>query len=38
MKYVNKKQLLKPQIFIFFSEALLMCTQITNRKTDNSAA
>ena len=28
---------LKPQIFIFFSEALSMCNQITNENTDNSA-
>ena len=38
MKYVDKKQLLKRQIFFFFSEALSMCIQITNKKTDNSAA
>ena len=37
--YMNKKtqNLLKWQIFLFFSEALLMCNQITNKNTDNSA-
>ena len=29
--------LLKAQIFIFFSEVLSMCNQITNENTDNSA-
>ena len=38
--YMNKKNtqnLLKSQIFLFFSEALSMCNQITNENTDNSA-
>ena len=36
--YMNKKthNLLKPQIFLFFSEASSMCNQITNKNTDNS--
>ena len=29
--------LLKPQTFVFFPEALSMCNQITNNNTDNSA-
>ena len=33
----NTHNLLKPQIFLFFSEALSMCNQITNENTDNSA-
>ena len=38
-KYMNKKthNLLKPQIFLFFSEASSMRNQITNENTDNSA-
>ena len=38
--YMNKKNtqnLLKLQIFLFFSEALSMCNKITNEITDNSA-
>ena len=38
--YMNKKHahnLLKLQIFLFFSEALSMCNQITNENTDDSA-
>ena len=33
---MDKKHIiyLKPQIFIFFSEALSMCNQITNKNTD----
>ena len=36
--YVNKKtkNLLKLQIFLFFSEALSMYNKITNESTDNS--
>ena len=39
LKYIDKKNthLLKPQILLFFSEALSMCNQITNQNTDNSA-
>ena len=39
LKYMDKKHTiyLKPQIFIFFSEALSMCNQITNENRDNSA-
>ena len=39
LKYMDKKthNLLKPQIFIFFSEALSMYNQITNENTDNTA-
>ena len=33
----NTDNLLKAQIFIFFSEALSMCNQITNENRDNSA-
>ena len=29
--------LLKPEICLFFSEALSMCNQIANENTDNSA-
>ena len=41
-KYMNKKKqktknLLKSQIFLFFSEALSVCNQITNETADNSA-
>ena len=38
--YMNKKNrqnLLKVQIFLFFSEALSMYDKITNENTDNSA-
>ena len=37
--YMNKKtqNLLKLQIFLFFSEALSMYNKITNKNTDNSA-
>ena len=37
--YMDKKthKLLKPQIFLFFSEALSTCNQITNENTNNSA-
>ena len=37
--YINKKtqNLLKLQIFLFFSEALSMYNKITNENTDNSA-
>ena len=37
--YMNKKtqNLLKLQIFLFFSEALSMYNKITNENTDNSA-
>ena len=38
--YMNKKNtqnLLKLQIFLFFSEALSICNKITNENTDNSA-
>ena len=37
MNEKNTQNSLKPQIFFFFSEALLMCNQITNENTDNSA-
>ena len=39
-KYIDKKNthnLLKPQILLFFSEALSMCNQITNQNIGNSA-
>ena len=32
------QNLLKPQIFLFFPEALSMCNEITNENTDDSAA
>ena len=37
--YINKKtqNLLKLQIFLFFSEALSMYNKFTNENTDNSA-
>ena len=39
-KYMDQKthNILKAQIFLFFSEALSMFNQITNENTDNSAA
>ena len=37
-KNTHTQNLLKLQIFHFFSEALSMCNQITNENTDNSAA
>ena len=37
MNKKNTQNSLKPQIFLFFSEALLMCNQIANENTDNSA-
>ena len=40
LKYMAKKIriiYLKPQIFVFCSEALSMWNQITNENTDNSA-
>ena len=33
----NTYNLLKAKIFLFFSEALSMCNQITNENTDNPA-
>ena len=38
-KYMDKKthNLLKPQIFLFFSDALAMWNQITKGNTDNSS-
>ena len=33
----KKHNLLKPQIFFFFSEALSMCNQTTKENTDNPA-
>ena len=33
----KKHNLLKPQIFPFFSESLSMCNQNTKETTDNSA-
>ena len=33
----NAHNLLKAQIFLFFSEALPMCNQIRNENTDNPA-
>ena len=33
----NTQNLLKAQIYFFFSEALSICNQITNKNTDNSA-
>ena len=36
-KKKNTQNLLKSQIFLFFSEALSMCNQLTNEKTDSSA-
>ena len=40
LKYMDKKAhmiYLKAQIFLFFSEALSMWNQITNKNTDNAA-
>ena len=37
MDLKNAHNLLKAQIFLFFSEALSMCNQITNENTDNPA-
>ena len=37
MNKKNTQNSSKPQIFLFFSEALSMCNQITNENTDNSA-
>ena len=35
-KKKNTQNLLKLQIFLFFSEALSMCNKITKENTDNS--
>ena len=37
MDLKNAHNLLKAQIFLFFSEALSMCNQIRNENTDNPA-
>ena len=37
MRMRKTQNLLKSQIFLLFSEALSMSTQITNDNTDNSA-
>ena len=37
MDLKNTHNLLKAQIFLFFSEALSMCNQIRNKNTDNPA-
>ena len=37
MNKKNTQNLLKSQTFLFFSETLPMCNQITNENTDNLA-
>ena len=36
-KKASTHNLFKPQIFLFFSEALSVCNQVTNENTNNSA-